>query len=68
MSKQADLNPVRVELSNRPACKVSLGGMRSPYLTRTQAPTVQVQLRTAPVCKVSLGGMRSPYLARTQRG
>ncbi|MEP6874491.1 MAG: hypothetical protein ABI887_08995 [Burkholderiales bacterium] len=68
MSKQADLNPVRVELSNGPVCKVSLGGMRSPYLARTQAPAVQVQLRAAPACKVSLGGMRSPYLARTQRG
>lgn len=61
---------IHVELSKSAPCKVSLGGMRSPYLVRVQsAPAqVQVQLRSAPVCKVSLGGMRSPWLTRQQRG
>ncbi len=68
MSKQADQNLIHVELSKSVPCKVSLGGMRSPYLVRVQSAPVQVQLRSAPVCKVSLGGMRSPWLTRQQRG
>ena len=68
MSKQADLNTLHIELSKSAACKVSLGGLRSPYVVRKQAETAQVQLRKAPACKVSLGGLRSPYLARKQRG
>ncbi len=59
---------IHVELSKSASCKVSLGAMRSPYLTRVQSAPVQVQLRAAPACKVALGAMRSPYLTRQQRG
>jgi hypothetical protein len=65
MIKQADL--VKVQLSKGAVCKVSLGAMKSPFITRQQQP--QVQLRAAaPVSKVSLGAMRSPFLTRQQRG
>jgi hypothetical protein len=65
MFKQTSL--VRVQLSEGASCKVSLGAMKSPFITRQQQP--QVQLRAAaPVSKVSLGAMKSPFLTRQQRG
>ncbi len=62
MIKQAS----QVQLSKGAVCKVSLGGMKSPFIVRQQQP--QVQLRSAPVSKVSLGGMKSPFITRQQRG